>query len=456
VLASAGGPQQALARSGPVQLGTAVNTTGFLADPDPRYRGTLERYDAVTAESAMKIGDLEPQEDRWQFGPADAIVDFAVEHGQEVHGHTLTWCEDTWIPSWLRDRSWTRTALLGELESYIDTVLTHFHGRVASWDVVNEAFNADGTMRDCLWYRVIGPDWVEQAFRFAHDADPSVKLFYNEIRAEVPNPKFDAVIEMLRDFRAREVPIDGVGEEMHFVTGAPPRAMMETVIRSLDEIGLAVHISELDVPTWYLGSNVAEKLARQAQSYRDVGAACQGQPACFRITTWGFSDRYTWRGANSMPLPFDTEYRPKPAWAALLEALNPAPAPPPSPASVPPPAPAPAVALPAAPPVTSSRARYRAWIDGSAGGGGRRARGARRVLFFQVSPATRVRYRVCLHSNLSPRLRCFRRRTGPAGSSKIDVTSLLNRAGGPARWRVVWRVSGHRVALRRFRVMKTG
>jgi endo-1,4-beta-xylanase len=325
---------------------------------------------------------------------------------------------------------------------------------VPSWDVVNEAFNADGTMRDCLWYRVIGSDWVEQAFRFAHEADPSVKLFYNEIRAEVPNPKFDAVLAMLRDFRARDVPIDGVGEQMHFVTGAPPRADMETVIRALDELGLAVHISELDVPTWYLGSGVATKLARQAESYRDVGAVCQAQPACFRITTWGFSDRYTWRGSNSMPLPFDVAYQPKPAWTALLEALNPAPPPHPPPAPPPPVSPAPAMAAQApASETASARARYRGWIGGSSGGGAHRRRlGGRHLLFFRVSPAAGVRYRVCLQSARLRSLRCFHRRTGHSGRSMIDVTRLINRGGGPARWRVVWRVSGHRAAIRRFRV----
>ncbi len=315
------------ARTGPVQIGAAVNSTGFAVDPDPRYRATLGRYDAVTAESAMKIGDLQPERDRFVFGTADAIVAFAAANGQQVHGHTLAWCEDAWLPAWLTDRSWTRTELLAVLKKHIDTVMAHFRGRVTTWDVANEAFNADGSVRDCLWSRSIGADWVEQALRFARAADPGALLFFNEVHADVPNDKFAAVEAMANDFRARGVPLDGVGLQMHTVRGAPAQDRLEEAIRRLGDLGLAVHISEMDVPTWYLGPTQEEKLTRQADSYRRVAAACQAQPACFRITTWGFTDRYTWRGTSSQPLPFDVEYGPKPAWAAFQELLPAPPAP---------------------------------------------------------------------------------------------------------------------------------
>jgi len=324
---------RAAARSGPVELGAAVSSDGFSKDPDPRYRATLAGYDAVTAESAMKIAELEPEQDRFEFGLADQIVAFAEEHGQQVHGHTLAWCEDTWLPAWLRERSWTRSELLAVLQKYITTVVAHYRGRISSWDV-NEALNDDGTLRECLWSRVIGSDWVEQALRFARSADPNVRLFYNETRAEVPGAKFEALLAMVRDFRERGVPLDGVGEQMHLTGPAPPQEQIEQTIATLAELGLAVHISELDVPTWHLGNTVERKLARQADAYRTVAAACEARPACFRVTTWGFTDRYTWRGPSTLPLPFDTEYRPKPAWTALQQVLRSASAPAPPPAVV--------------------------------------------------------------------------------------------------------------------------
>jgi hypothetical protein len=141
---------------------------------------------------------------------------------------------------------------------------------------------------------------------------------------------------MARDFKARGVPLDGVGMQFHLSENHPSQAQMEESIRRLGELGLDVHISELDVPIWYLGPpTIPERLALQPEIYRRVAAACQAQPACFRITTWGFTDRLTYRCCNAKPLPFDEEYRPKPAWDVLQQVLRPGgptrPVPPPTP-----------------------------------------------------------------------------------------------------------------------------
>src|SRR5688500_10336584 len=135
----------------------------------------------------MKSSALQPQRGRFDFTVADAIVAFAEAHGQQVLGHTLSWCADSTMPAWLRNGSWSRATLLSVLDQHITAVMTHFRGRVSAWDVVNEALNEDGSRRDCLWKRVIGDDWVEHAFHFARRADPAAKLFYNETRADVPN-----------------------------------------------------------------------------------------------------------------------------------------------------------------------------------------------------------------------------------------------------------------------------
>jgi endo-1,4-beta-xylanase len=353
-----------------VQLGAGVYTEAFRSDPDPRYRETLGRYDSITPETALKIAALQPDRGRFDFAAADEMAAFAAAHGQQVFGHTLAWCSDSTLPGWLRNGSWSRAGLLAVLEQHITTVVTHFRGRVPAWDVVNEALNADGSRRDCLWSRVIGDDWVEQAFRFARNADPAARLFYNETRADVPNPKYEATVNLVRDLRQRGVPVDGVGLQYHLTDTMPTQAQVEEAIRRLGELGVDVHISELDVPVWYLGSTLEAKLARQAEVYRAVAAACNAQPACVRITTWGFTDRYTWRlpWAQSLPLPFDSEYRPKPAWTAIQEALQVA-----QPPSPPPPAPPPAAARAAAtataapqPPLSLTarlrRQRLRTWL----------------------------------------------------------------------------------------------
>ena len=319
------------ARTGPVQLGAAVYTDAFLLDPDPRYRATLAGYDSLTAETAMKIGIVQPQRGTFDFTAADAMAAFADAHGQAMFGHTLTWCADSTLPGWLRNGSWTRSSLLTVLEEHITRVVTHFRGRVRAWDVVNEALNDDGSRRDCLWERIIGDDWIAHAFRFARNADPAAKLFYNEVRADFANPKYDATVGLIRELRLAGAPVDGAGLQYHLTDRWPTQEQVQLAIRGLADLGVEVHISELDVPVWRFGGTPERKLVRQAEVYRAIAAACQAEPSCVRITTWGFTDRYTWRlpWQESLPLPYDSEYRPKPAWTAMQEALNPAPAPPP-------------------------------------------------------------------------------------------------------------------------------
>ena len=223
----------------------------------------------------MKIEDLQPQRGQFDFTVADAMVAFAEDNGQQVFGHTLSWCTDSTMPAWLRNGSWSRASLLSVLEQHITAVMTHFRGRVAAWDVVNEALNDDGTRRNCLWKRVIGDDWVDQAFHFARRADPGAKLFYNETKADVPNPKYEATVSLVRDLRARGVPVDGVGLQYHLTDRMPTRAQVEEAIARLGDLGVDVHISELDVPVWYLGSTPERKLARQAAVYRTSGGSLQ-------------------------------------------------------------------------------------------------------------------------------------------------------------------------------------
>ena len=384
ILLAAHAATPAGARTGPVQLGAAVYTDAFLSDPDPRYRATLAGYDSITAETAMKIGIVQPRRGAFDFTAADAMVAFAEAHGQGVFGHTLTWCADSTLPGWLRNGSWTRETLLAVLEEHVTGVVTHFRGRVAAWDVVNEALNDDGTRRDCLWKRVIGDDWIAQAFRFARSADPAAKLFYNEVRADFASPKYDATVNLVRELRLGGAPVDGAGLQYHLTDRMPTQEQVQGAIRGLGDLGVEVHISELDVPVWRFGGTPERKFGRQAEVYRAVAGACQAEPACVRITTWGFTDRYTWRlpWQESLPLPFDSEYRPKPSWTAMQEALNPPPAPEPEPSPAPtaepppaqpPPAPvaasaaaAPPAASPSPPPLSLTvklrRQRLRTWL----------------------------------------------------------------------------------------------
>ena len=250
-----------------IELGTAINDAGF-AGGDPAYRAALLRHDAFTAESAMKMVALQPARGSYSFAGADAMVSWVRANGKQVHGHNLIWCADQATPAWVVQGSWTRTTLLAAMQDHIRTVMRRWEGQIESWDVVNEALEADGSLRDCVWRRVIGPDWVEQAFRAARAADPSAKLYLNEFGADTPNARFAATEALARDFKARGVPLDGIGLQYHVHGRQPFQYLTEEALRRIGALGLTAHISELDDTTSPFGGTVEEQLAKQARRSR--------------------------------------------------------------------------------------------------------------------------------------------------------------------------------------------
>jgi endo-1,4-beta-xylanase len=173
-----------------------------------------------------------------------------------------------------------------------------------------------------------GSSYIERCFRWAHEADPQALLFYNDAEAEVVNPKSDAIYAMVRDFRERGVPIDGVGFQMHIANLHADVASISDNIKRFTALGVQVQITEMDValPVDANGNASAEDLQRQADIYRQIAAACLSHPGCTAIQTWGFTDKYSWIGSHSKKtqgaaLPFDRNYAAKPAYMALRNAL---------------------------------------------------------------------------------------------------------------------------------------
>jgi len=160
-----------------LQIGAAVAARPLQSEA--LYAQTLAReFSVVTPEDAMKFGPLYPDRDRYDFSDADTIVDFAEAHGMQVRGHTLVWHGQ--LPCWLTEENWRRNELSEILRQHIMTVVGHYRGRVVVWDVVNEAIADDGSLRDTIWLQKIGPEYIEMAFRWAHEADSGTRLFYND------------------------------------------------------------------------------------------------------------------------------------------------------------------------------------------------------------------------------------------------------------------------------------
>ncbi len=347
-------PLREAARASGMLIGTAVRPAQL---SEAAYSSTLAReFNMLEPEDALKWEVVHPGRDSFDFSQADQIVDFAARHGMKVRGHTLVWHRQN--PKWLTEGKYTSAELSEILEHHIKTVVGHYRGKVFAWDVVNEAFDElhPGELRSTIWRDQPGialaasselrasstparPQlaahssqqpyaYIEQCFRWAHEADPQALLFYNEAEAETMNPKSDAIYAMVRDFRTRGVPIDGVGSQMHIANLRADVASISANIKRFTDLGVQVHITEMDValPVYADGTASAEDLQQQAEIYRQIAGACLSYRGCTAIQTWGFTDKYSWIGSHSRhtqgaALLFDRNYRAKPAHEALRNTL---------------------------------------------------------------------------------------------------------------------------------------
>ncbi|MCA2215491.1 endo-1,4-beta-xylanase [Wangella sp. NEAU-J3] len=285
-------------------FGAAVGTYKF---SDSTYMSVLNReFNSLVAENEMKWDATEPQRGGFNYAGGDRIVSHARANGMSVRGHALLWHAQQ--PRWTEGLS--GSDLRNAAINHVTQVATHFRGQIHSWDVVNEAF-ADGNSggrRDSNLQRT-GNEWIEAAFRAARAADPAAKLCYNDYNTDGINAKSTGIYNMVRDFKARGVPIDCVGLQSHL--GTTIDSTYQANIQRFADLGVDVQITELDVQQ---GGN-------QANIFATVTRACLAVPRCTGITVWGVRDCDSWRtGAN--PLLFDCAGNKKAAYTAVLDALN--------------------------------------------------------------------------------------------------------------------------------------
>jgi endo-1,4-beta-xylanase len=282
----------------------------------------------------MKWWVLRPNEATYDFRQGDELVQFAREHQMKVRGHCPVWGRSN--PEWLTQGHFTTRQLSRLLHEHLDRVMKHYAGQVFAWDVVNEALDENGKVRDSIWYNQPGigfsrqgTKYIEQTFRWAHKADPHALLFYNEAEGEGLNLKSDAIYALVKNFKQRGVPIDGVGLQMHIPLLDADVAAIAANIARLTALGVQVQITELDVslPLDSSGQVQANDLNRQAEVYRGIVRACLNNAGCTAIQTWGFTDKYSWigshsHGARGQALPFDRAYQPKAAYRAILDEVS--------------------------------------------------------------------------------------------------------------------------------------
>ncbi|WP_320779668.1 endo-1,4-beta-xylanase [Streptomyces sp. CRN 30] len=323
---AADAPLRDLADAKDKVIGTAV-TGSRLTGTYGEIAGT--EFNGLTPGNAMKWGTVEPVRGSYDWAEADRIVEFAEAHGQQVRGHTLVWHSQN--PSWLTNGSWTAAELGQVLDDHIATEVGRYEGRLATWDVVNEPFDEDGTYRRTLWYDTLGQDYIARALTAARAADPAAELYINDYNVEGVNAKSTALYDLVRSLKERGVPIDGVGLQAHLILGQVPASLQQNIQRFAD-LGVDVAITELDI-RMQLPATPA-KLAQQADEYEAVVAACVAVSRCTGVTVWGFTDSDSWipdvfEGYGAAT-PYDEDYAPKPAYGAIATALGGTTTPPPT------------------------------------------------------------------------------------------------------------------------------
>ncbi|MGP4111100.1 endo-1,4-beta-xylanase [Streptomyces sp. 4N509B] len=296
-------------------VGTAIND-GLLSDPTYSSIASSE-FSSVTAENVMKWEAVQPSQGSFDFSGGDRLVDFAQANDQQVWGHTLVWHSQ--LPGWVSGGGFGADELRGVMNDHIAEVAGHFAGEVAYWDVVNEAFNEDGTRRQSVFQTTLGDGYIAEAFRAADAADPNAKLCINDYNIEGVNAKSDGVYELVSSLLDQGVPIDCVGFQSHLIVGQVPGDLQQNIER-FTELGVEVVLTEIDI-RMTMPSDAA-KLEQQRQDYETVVAACTAVPGCAGATVWGISDRDSWVPdvfpGEGAACPWDENYQRKPAYDGIV------------------------------------------------------------------------------------------------------------------------------------------
>jgi endo-1,4-beta-xylanase len=304
-------------------VGCSVKSDRLLNSEEYRQIAFTE-FSSFTPENAFKPSVIHPEEGLFDFKHADDLVDLAARSGKRIHGHTLVWSHD--IPPWMERFRGDKQRLTEILISHVTQVVSRYKSRVSSWDVVNEAFNEDGSMNENLWRSTIGDEYIQLAFSAAAEADPGALLFYNDNLMEVNSVKRLSVIDHLNLIRRNNVRVDGIGMQCHISVAKPSQVNICEAIQSVASSNYLLHISELDISTG--AEPDVDTLQFQARRYCDIFKACNKvlPELCHGITLWGISDADSWirhvMNVNDHPLLFDENYRPKPAYHALLSACH--------------------------------------------------------------------------------------------------------------------------------------
>src|SRR5690348_1824731 len=332
-------------------MGAAVNRRQIDGADSVGDALIARHFNSISPENVLKWANVEPRPGQFNFGPADRYVALGERYGAVVIGHTLVWHNQTpaWVFADATGAPVSRDSLIARMHSHIAAVVGRYKGRIRGWDVVNEAVNEDGSLRQSPWLRIIGPEYIAMAFRFAHEADPAAALHYNDFGVE-GSAKRAGIVRLVRSLLAEGVPITDIGMQEHQKLDWPTIGAIDSAIVELSATGLKLAVTELDVdvlpsnsgqrteaieqelmrtgaPDPYRGGlpdSVQQVLARRYGEILRVYLA--HRDVITRVTLWGVDDDDSWlnnfpvRGRMNYPLLFDRRGMPKAAFDTVLAA----------------------------------------------------------------------------------------------------------------------------------------
>ncbi len=341
------------AAAGKFLMGAAVNTDVVWERDAQAADIVKQQFNSIVAENCMKGEKIHPEEHRYDWADADQTMKFGEENGMTVIGHTLVWHSQppVWMFTDSQGKRVSREVLIDRMYHHITDVVSRYKGRIKGWDVINEAFNDDGTYRKTPYYEIIGPDYFVLAFQFAHAADPDAELYYNDYSLDKP-AKRDAVVRLVKMLKDKGCRIDAVGMQSHCGLGYPNMSDYEQSIQAFIGAGVNVQFTELDMnvlpnPKGFGGAAIEQNSAylEQIDPYR------KGLPKKVekqfnqryldlfnlynkyadhvnRVTFWGVYDKTSWlndwpvHGRTNYPLFFDRNYKAKPVMKEVVKLLT--------------------------------------------------------------------------------------------------------------------------------------
>ncbi|MCW8849439.1 MAG: endo-1,4-beta-xylanase [Melioribacteraceae bacterium] len=333
-------------------IGVALNDNQVLNREPKAIELVKKEFNSITPENMLKWEKVQPEPNIYNFEPADSLVAFGERNNMFIVGHTLLWHQQT--PDWVFEdengNEASREILLKRLKDHISKVVGRYKGRINGWDVVNEAFEDNGELRDTKWLKIIGPDYIEKAFEFANEADPEAELYYNDFNMWHKG-KIKSVSLMVNDLKSKGIKIDGVGLQGHWGLDYPTNEEIDEALQTYSQLDVKLMITELDMAVLPLpNNNTSAEITKNyemqkkfnpypnslpdsmqillANRYADFfGLFNKYKNKISRVTFWGVHDGNSWRnnwpirGRTSYPLLFDRNYEKKPAYNSVINTV---------------------------------------------------------------------------------------------------------------------------------------